>query len=47
MIEILRGAVDGLITPDKIERLRLTPKTAFMAIVRVVLEGVLTEKGRE
>jgi len=34
------------VNPPKMAELGLTPKTGFLAIITVVLEGVLTEKGR-
>lgn len=44
-IEILLGAVQAIMNPPKMEELGLTPKTGFAAIIRVVLEGLTTEKG--
>jgi hypothetical protein len=32
--------------PSKMAELGLTPKTGYSAITTVILEGVLTEKGR-
>jgi AcrR family transcriptional regulator len=46
MIAILLGAVQSIMNPPKIEELRLVPKTAFTGIIKVVLEGALTPKGR-
>ena len=46
MIEILLGATEAIMNPPKMAELGLTPKTGFLAIITVVLEGVLTEKGR-
>jgi AcrR family transcriptional regulator len=46
MIEILLGATEALMNPPKMAELALTPKTGFLTIITVVLEGVLTEKGR-
>jgi AcrR family transcriptional regulator len=46
MIEILLGAVDGIMNPAKVTELDLTPLSAFSAIIRVILEGVLTPRGR-
>lgn len=46
IIEVLLAAVHGILNPRKVEELGLTPKAAFTAILRVVLEGMLTEKGR-
>lgn len=45
-IEILLGAVRAVMNPPKMEELGLTPKTVFTAIIRVVLEGLTTEKAR-
>lgn len=47
IIEILLGAVHGVVNPAKIEELGLTPKIGFSAITKIVLEGALTEKGRK
>jgi AcrR family transcriptional regulator len=47
IIEILLGAVQGVVNPAKIEELGLTPKIGFSAITKIVLEGALTEKGRK
>jgi len=44
--EILLGAVQAVMNPPKMEELGLTPKIGFTAIMRVVLEGVTTEKAR-
>ena len=46
LIEILLGAVQAIMNPPKIEELGLTPKSGFTAIVKVVLEGALTGKGK-
>ncbi len=45
IIEILLAAVEGIMNPRKVEELGLTPRTAFAAIVRVVLEGAVTGPG--
>jgi AcrR family transcriptional regulator len=45
-IEILLGAVQAIMNPPKLEELGLTPKNGFTAIMRVVLEGLTTEKAR-
>jgi AcrR family transcriptional regulator len=47
MIEILLGAVQAIVNPAKVEELGLTPKTGFASVIIVVLEGVLTRKGRK
>ena len=46
MIEILLGATEAIMNPPKMAELGLTPKSGFLAILTVVLEGVLTEKVR-
>lgn len=46
MIEILLGVTEALINPAKMAELGLTPKAGFTLIIRVILEGVLTDKGR-
>lgn len=45
-IEILMGAIEAVINPQKLEELDLTPQAAFPMVVTVVLQGMLTEKGR-
>jgi len=47
MIEILLAAVQAIVNPAKVEDLGLTPKTGFASVVKVVLEGVITRKGRK
>jgi AcrR family transcriptional regulator len=47
MIEILLAAVQAIVNPAKVEELGLTPKTGFASVVKVVLEGVITRKGRK
>ena len=47
LIEILLGAVQTIVNPAKVEELGLTPKTAFASVIKVVLEGVITRKGRK
>jgi len=46
MIEILLGATEAIMHPSKMGELELTPKAGFVAIITVILEGVLTAKGR-
>ncbi|MGD0411229.1 MAG: TetR/AcrR family transcriptional regulator [Verrucomicrobiota bacterium] len=46
MIEILLGAVQAVINPPKMAELGLTPNTAFPAILKVVLNGVIVRKGK-
>src|SRR6266536_4093589 len=47
MIEILLAAVQAIVNPAKVEELGLTPRTGFASVVKVVLEGVITRKGRK
>jgi AcrR family transcriptional regulator len=47
MIEILLAAVQAIVNPAKVEDFGLTPKTAFVSVIKVVLEGVITRKGRK
>ncbi len=46
MIEILLGATEAIVNPAKMAELQLTPKTGFVTIITVILEGILTVKGR-
>jgi AcrR family transcriptional regulator len=46
IIEALLGAVNAVMNPRKIEELGISPKSAFMSIIKVVLEGATTDKGR-
>jgi AcrR family transcriptional regulator len=45
-IEILLGSVQAVMNPPKMEELALTPKRGFSAIIKVVLEGLMTEQAR-
>jgi AcrR family transcriptional regulator len=47
LIEILLGAVRETVNPAKVEELGLSPRTAFASVVKVILEGVITKKGRQ
>ncbi len=47
IIEILLAAVEAILNPQKMKEMGLTPQTGFLTIIRVVLRGVMTEKGRE
>jgi AcrR family transcriptional regulator len=46
MIEILLGVTEAIMNPPKMAELDLTPKVGFTTIITVVLEGILTDKGR-
>lgn len=47
MIAILLAMVQSIMNPAKIEELGLVPKEGFAGILKIVLEGALTEKGRK
>ncbi len=44
MIEILVGATDAVLTPQRLSELNLSVKTCLSAIVTIFLEGVVTGK---
>jgi hypothetical protein len=46
MIEMLVGATEAIMNPTKMAELGLTPNTGYTSVVTVILEGLLTEKGR-
>jgi AcrR family transcriptional regulator len=46
LIEVLLGAVQSVVNPQKVDELGLTPKSAMLAVLGVVLEGVLVRKTR-
>ena len=46
IVEILLGAVQAIMNPTKMDELGLEPKTGYSAIIRVILDGVITKKGR-
>jgi AcrR family transcriptional regulator len=46
MIEILLGVTEAIMNPTKMAELGLTPATGYVNITTVILEGLLTEKGR-
>jgi AcrR family transcriptional regulator len=47
VIEILLALVQAIMNPPKIEELGMLPKEGFSGIIRIVLEGALTPKGRK
>ena len=47
IIEILLALVQGIMNPPKMEELGMLPKEGFSGIIRIVLEGALTPKGRK
>ena len=47
MIQILLAMVQAIMNPPKMEELGMMPKEGFAGILKIVLEGALTSKGRE
>jgi hypothetical protein len=47
IIEILLAMVQSIMNPPKMEELGMMPKEGFSGILKVVLEGALTMKGRK
>jgi AcrR family transcriptional regulator len=47
IIEILLAVVQSIMNPPKMEELGMMPKEGFAGILKVVLEGALTSKGRK
>ena len=46
IIEVWLGVVQAVMNPRKLTELDLTPKAGFSAVISVMLEGLLTSKGR-
>jgi len=47
MIEMLLAMVQSIMNPPKMEELGMMPKEGFAGILKIVLEGALTAKGRK
>ena len=47
IIEILLAMVQSIMNPPKMEELGMMPKEGFTGILKIVLEGALTAKGRK
>src|SRR5438067_7507879 len=47
IIEILLAMVQSIMNPPKMEELGMTPKEGFSGILKIILEGALTSKGRK
>jgi AcrR family transcriptional regulator len=47
MIEILLALVQSIMNPPKMEELGMMPKEGFAGILKIILEGALTTKGRK
>jgi TetR/AcrR family transcriptional regulator, cholesterol catabolism regulator len=46
LIAVILGAVDAIVNPVKLAELRLQPREGLLSILRIILEGAMTEKGR-
>lgn len=46
VIEILLAATHAIINPQRMEELKLTPKSGFAAILKVILGGAMTDEGK-
>jgi AcrR family transcriptional regulator len=46
IIEILLGATEAIVNPQKMVELGLTPDAAYSAVLRIVLEGLIVRNGR-
>jgi hypothetical protein len=47
IIEIMLAMVQAIMNPPKMEELGMMPKEGFSGILKIVLEGALTTKGRK
>jgi AcrR family transcriptional regulator len=47
IIEILLAMVQSIMNPPKMEELGMMPKEGFSGILKIILEGALTSKGRK
>ncbi|HZA38212.1 MAG TPA: TetR/AcrR family transcriptional regulator [Candidatus Baltobacteraceae bacterium] len=47
IIEILLAMVQSIMNPPKMEELGMMPKEGFRGILKIILEGALTAKGRK
>src|SRR5213594_996686 len=47
IIETLLAMVQSIMNPPKMEELEMTPKEGYAGILKIVLEGALTPKGRK
>jgi AcrR family transcriptional regulator len=46
LIEILLGAVEGIMIPSKVTELGLTLEKGYSTVIRVILEGVIVRRAR-
>ncbi len=47
ILEILLEAVQAIVNPQRMEELGMMPKQGLFMIIKIVLEGAITEKGRQ
>jgi hypothetical protein len=47
VIEVLLGAVQAILNPQKVQELGISPATGLLTIMSVILDGALTQKGKE
>jgi hypothetical protein len=47
IIEILLAMVQSIMNPQKMEELGMMPREGYTGILKIVLEGALTPKGRK
>jgi AcrR family transcriptional regulator len=46
IIEILLGATEAVVNPQKLAELRLSPNNAYMDVIDIILKGIVTDTGR-
>jgi AcrR family transcriptional regulator len=46
LIAVILGAVNAVVNPVKLAELRLQPRKGLLSILRIILEGAMTAKGR-
>jgi TetR/AcrR family transcriptional regulator, cholesterol catabolism regulator len=46
LIAVILGAVNAVLNPAKLAELKLQPREGLLSILRIILEGAMTEKGR-
>jgi AcrR family transcriptional regulator len=46
LVAVILGAVNAVLNPATLAELRLQPREGLLSILRIILEGAMTEKGR-
>jgi hypothetical protein len=46
LIAVILGAVNAVLNPVRLAELRLQPREGLLSILRIILEGSMTAKGR-